>query len=100
MKEADLSRKIVKALRERGAWAEKIHGSAYQTVGLPDIVGCHCGCFFGFEVKLPGRERNLTPIQAVTLAAIEKAGGVGVMITSVKQALEFLDHIEEELDPE
>lgn len=94
MKEADLSKKIVNALRKRGAWCQKIHGSAFQTVGLPDIIGCYMGMFFGLETKLPGKENTLTRIQAVTLSEIRKSGGIGMMVTTVDQAVDICDIIE------
>lgn len=90
MKEADLSAKIVKELRKRDAWAQKIHGSAYQTKGLPDILGVHNTVAFGIETKLPGKESTLTLLQRKTLIDMRKAGGVAIMATTVEQALDVL----------
>jgi Holliday junction resolvase len=94
MTEADLSKKIARALRDRGAWAVKTHGDPRQRRGLPDIIGCYRSIFFGLEVKRPGRESTLTPLQNATLEDIRSAGGVGRMITSVEQALQLLTLID------
>ena len=91
MKESDLQKRIVAALRRKGVFCSKIHGGPYQQSGLPDIIGCVEGDFFGFEVKLPGKETTLTKLQAKKLEQIKAAGGIGEMVTSVKEALEILD---------
>lgn len=90
--EAKLTTKIIEALRKRGAWAMKKHGSMYSK-GQPDILCCYLGCFVGFEVKRPGREGTLTVLQAATLDAIIKAGGTASVVSSVDQALDVLDSV-------
>lgn len=90
MTEAVLTRRIKDALNDLPkTWAVKIHGGRYQA-GIPDIIGCHQGDFFGLEVKLPGKERNLTKLQALILSRIKRAGGIAAMVTSVDQAMEAL----------
>lgn len=69
----------------------KIHGSMYQSSGLPDIVACINGQFVGIEVKAPGKEKNLTDIQKSWLDKIKKAGGVAFMASSVTTVKEMLD---------
>lgn len=50
-----------------------------NVAGIPDIIGCFRGGFFGLERKtLEGRA---TPLQLHTLGLIEKAGGVGMIST-------------------
>jgi hypothetical protein len=94
--EAKLTTKCIKKLRERGALCFKVHGGPHQTIALPDIAGCYMGRFFGIEMKMPGKEGNLTPKQAKKLRDIEEAGGATGVCTSVSQCLEVLDRIEEE----
>jgi len=91
MTEAQLSRKIIKRLKDHDCFAVKNHGGPHSVRGLPDIVGCYAGSFFALEVKLPGREKTLTELQAKKLRDIREAGGVAEMVTSVKQALEAVD---------
>jgi hypothetical protein len=91
MRESDLQKAIAKRLNSYcGCFFVRIHGGPYQRIGLPDVVGLYRGTFFGLEIKMPGKERNLTDIQRATLKHINDAGGVGEMITSVEQAEEVV----------
>jgi hypothetical protein len=91
--ESELQRDIVKALNALAhCWAVKIHGGPHQRAGLPDIVGVRRGRFFGLEVKLPGKEKSLTTLQAATLKKVHEAGGISVMVTSVEQALKAVGY--------
>jgi hypothetical protein len=69
----------------------RIHGGPHGVRGLPDIVGCSEGFMLAFEVKLPGKERNLTPIQAKKLRDLEAAGAITAVVTTVKEAMEALE---------
>lgn len=93
MTEAQLSKKMVKAIRDRGGWAQKTHGGVHMR-DWPDIVGCHRGWFLGLEVKLPGKEGTLTDGQAHTLLKIKEAEGESHMVTSVKEVIAILDDID------
>lgn len=52
---------------------------AYSTSGIPDIVGCHNGRFFGIEVKAPGRRgektRGASGLQVLQMLKIRAALG-------------------------
>jgi hypothetical protein len=80
--EKKLTDKIIAALRKEGAFAVKIHGGTFQSRGLSDIVSCLDGFFISLEVKVPGKD-----LQRKKLWQIYDAGGVGMMVTSVEQAL-------------
>lgn len=73
--------------KKRGGFWVKIHGGMFQIIGLPDVIGCHRGHFYGFEVKRPGKEDTLTKRQSHILELIRLAGGTSAMVTSVDQAL-------------
>ena len=91
MNESELQKKIVQRLnRDPKTWAVKIHGGPHQPAGLPDIIGCAYGYFFGLEVKEPGKEKTLTERQKLKLRRISEAGGRATVVTSVEQALEFV----------
>lgn len=94
MTESDLSKKIAKHIRDRGGWARKIAGGP-ASAGLPDIVSCYRGYGIWIETKLPGKERTLTALQKATLDSIKAAGGIAVMVTSVKDVTRILDRIDE-----
>lgn len=77
------------ALRElRGIWLVKTHGGQMQSAGLPDILGCYQGRFFGLEVKRPGAKTTL--LQELVLQRIAKAGGVAHVVHSAEEALNIL----------
>lgn len=74
-------------LRGRGCFCFKVWGSEHMMAGLPDIVGCHRGRFFAFEVKEPGKETNTSKIQDFRMGEIRKAGGLSQVIVTLDDAL-------------
>ena len=90
MNEATLRKTIVRSLRQYSGWWYITHGGQFQQGGLPDIIGCYAGWFYGLEVKLPGKEHTLTERQAHTLMKIKQAGGRARMVTSVSEAMDFV----------
>ena len=88
--ESGLRTRIVKALNAySGVWFV-IHQSGTQEKGLPDVIGCYAGMFFGLEVKRPGQEHTLTKRQAAVLAKIRKQGGKAGVVTTVQEAMNFV----------
>lgn len=59
--------------------------------GLPDLIGCVEGWFFGFEVKMPGKESNTSKRQEFVHGLIRKAGGFVAVISSKEEALDALN---------
>lgn len=57
-------------------------------MGTPDLLVCYQGRFFGMEVKQP--KNYPTKIQRHRLEQIALAGGVGVVVRSVDDALAAL----------
>ena len=61
-------------------WKE--HGGMYGRAGIPDIIACIDGKFYGFEVKTEiGRP---TKLQNSTIAKIRNAGGIAQVVRSVE----------------
>lgn len=88
--ESKLRSAIIKALSNySGVWFV-VHQSGTQERGMPDIIGCYAGKFFGLEVKRPGHEHEITARQALVLKKIRGAGGRAGIITSVQEALDFV----------
>jgi len=87
--EARLSRKIMTALRERGAFVFKVWGSEHMMAGLPDIIGCYRGQFIAVETKMPGNTTSTR--QDYVGDQMRRAGARVVVAYSVAQALEVLD---------
>lgn len=91
MLESNLVKRIKKKLQtEIHGFYVKIHGGPFQTAGLPDLVGCVNGKFIGIEVKLPGKERNLTPRQSLILQSIRDTGGIAFVATNPQEAVDML----------
>jgi hypothetical protein len=91
MYEKDLNKKIRTALHDPPdtvCWRN--HGGVHSVRGLPDIVGCHKGIFFAIEVKLPGKEKTLTKLQAKKLRDLKAAGAVTMVATTVVQARDVI----------
>lgn len=96
MKESALTTKIRQYLVARGAYVHKTHGGP-NSQGYPDLEGCYRGLFLGLEVKMPGKEKNVTDLQAHQLARINEAGGYGAVISSTAQAHAVLDLLDKRL---
>ena len=86
-RESRLSTQILAELRARGAFCFKVHGGPTMMAGLPDIIGCYRGRFFGIETKLDTR---VSVRQAYVHGLIERAGGRVVVAHSVAEALTTL----------
>ena len=82
MAEAEIVRSIqhyLKTLPRCFFWKE--HGGMYGTAGIPDIIACIDGRFYGFEVKTQtGRP---TSLQEATIRRINNAGGIALVVHSV-----------------
>ena len=82
MAEAEIVRAIqryLKTLPRCFSWKE--HGGMYGTAGIPDIIACIDGRFYGFEVKTQtGRP---TALQEATIRRINDAGGIALVVRSV-----------------
>lgn len=89
--EGKLSTKIMKAWRDMGVWAWKVHGSEYQPAGIPDITGIYNGVSVWCESKMPGNKPTM--IQWKRMRDIRANGGVTVVAYSVKDAVQMITHI-------
>jgi len=86
----DNIRKAIQKHYRKKSYVFKTHGSIFQAVGLPDLVGCIHGRFIGIEVKVPGKEDTLTLKQEQVIMKINRAGGIAFMSTNVKHSMEQL----------
>ena len=84
MLEKDIVKAIMKYLKTvPHCFAWKEHGGMYGTAGIPDIIACVDGRFYGFEVKT--ETGKPTKLQEATIRKILKAGGVAVIVRSVDE---------------
>lgn len=79
MKETPFKRKIEKLLEEKNAWFIKYWaGAKYTREGIPDILACVYGRFYGLELKGDGGAPKI--LQLVNLRDIRNAGGIGLLL--------------------
>src|SRR5690606_7265756 len=89
--EKTIENRIKRYLDSIGAWYLKVHGSAYQRSGVPDIIACVNGKFVGIEVKKPGG--IVSPLQKAKIKKIQKAGGIAFVVYSFEEAKQHLEKI-------
>lgn len=97
--ESRLVGKIQDALKGRGCWVVKTHGSLMQVSGLPDLLACYRGQFLGLEVKLPETQEDTSPRQEFVMSQIQTAGGIVAVVTSLEQALQVLGILDDAFSP-
>lgn len=84
MKEADIVKAILRYLKTiPGCFAWKEHGGMYGTAGIPDVICCYRGLFYGFEVKTDTGKP--TKLQIATIRKINEAGGTALIVRSVEE---------------
>ena len=72
-----------------GGLCYKIHGGdLYQETGIPDLLCCLGGLFFGIEVKDP--QGKPSAIQLAQGARIKKAGGHFIIAKSVQDVKDYI----------
>ena len=76
--EAKVKNKAVKQLKDLGAYYFFPATAGFGKSGVPDIVGCYQGLFFGIECKA-GKNKP-TPLQEKNLREIRAAGGCDMVI--------------------
>ena len=72
--EAKVKKKVAEALKKLGVYYFYPVTGGYGRSGVPDIVGCYNGKFFGIECKA-GKGKT-TPLQDMNINQIRAAGGI------------------------
>jgi hypothetical protein len=74
-----LQTKVLAFLRGHGGYWLNISPGPFSRSGVPDILGCYKGQFYGIELKQTGKykppEKGLTAAQRRASEEILKAGG-------------------------
>ena len=79
MKETPFKNKVEEYLKSIHAWYIKYWaGSKFTKEGIPDILACINGNFYGIELK--GNGGSPTLLQIMNLAKIHEAGGIGILL--------------------
>lgn len=91
--EKNLENRIKDWMTERGSYFIKYWaGASYTKKGIPDLLCCLDGYFFGIEVKAPDGVPTL--LQLVNLERIRRAGGYGILLypKDFEQFKELVEH--------
>ncbi len=73
-----MKEKVVKVLKEMGAYYFYPFTGGYGRSGVPDIIGCYKGRFFGIECKA-GKNKT-TALQDREISLIHNAEGVAWVV--------------------
>jgi Holliday junction resolvase len=76
--EVKVKKKVVAILKEHRAYYFYPVTGGYGGSGVPDIIGCYHGNFFGIECKA-GKNKP-TPLQQKNIDSIYAAGGTALVI--------------------
>lgn len=76
--EAKVKKVVTQQLRVLGAYYFYPVTGGYGRSGVPDIVGCYKGKFFGIECK--AGKNTPTPLQQINLDDIEKQDGIALVV--------------------
>ena len=88
--EKSVEDQIKEYIKNCGGLCYKIHGGdLYQETGIPDLLCCWGGLFFGIEVKDPGGKPSA--IQLAQGARIIKAKGHFIIATSVEDVKDYIE---------
>lgn len=88
MTEQQIQKKITTYLESQGCYIVKVISAS--KAGVPDILGCYEGVFFGIEVKTPDKHSNVSKLQHYNLDQIRLAGGHSIVAWNVEMVEEFI----------
>lgn len=89
--ESSFQREVIQLIESMGGYVIKIHVSAYQSQGEPDLVCCYKGRFIAFELKVDGNKPSA--LQLEKIHDIQKAGGIALPIYNINEIKEILYEI-------
>lgn len=90
MKEREIVKVIMAYLKTvPGCFCWKEHGGMFGTAGIPDIIACIGGRFYGFEVKTDTGKP--TKLQEAVMRKINAAGGTALVVRSVDEVRAVLE---------
>ena len=93
--EAKVKKVVIAQLKQLGAYYFYPVTSGYGRSGVPDVVGCYHGVFFGIECKA-GKNKP-TPLQAKNLKQIRDAGGLDLVVNE-DNMYDVIEMLEDEIN--
>ncbi len=86
--EQQVQKKITTYLEEVGCYIVKVVSATKS--GVPDILGCYEGIFFGIEVKTHKTRGRVSKLQEYNLNKITASGGRSLVAWEVEQVEDFI----------
>ncbi len=93
--EAKVKKVVVAQLKQLGAYYFYPVTGGYGQSGVPDVVGCYHGVFFGIECKA-GKNKP-TPLQAKNLKQIRDARGLDLVVNE-DNMYDVIEMLEDEIN--
>ena len=93
--EAKVKKVVVAQLKQLGAYYFYPVTGGYGQSGVPDVVGCYHGVFFGIECKA-GKNKP-TPLQVKNLKQIRDAGGLDLVVNEGNM-YDVIEMLEDEIN--
>ena len=92
--EKKVKAKVVAILKELGVYYFYASTGGYGASGVPDIIGCYKGRFFGIECKA-GKGKP-TPLQEKNIAQIIAQGGLAIVVNedNIEDVGNLMRHIQ------
>lgn len=93
LSEKAFENKIKAELKNRGSYFIKHFSNRNTKKGIPDILACFKGKFFGIEVK--AENGKVSELQKYNIRKIRQAGGIGIVLypKDFEFFLELLDAV-------
>lgn len=86
--ESKIQKKIITYLEQEGCYIVKVISATKS--GVPDIIGCYEGIFFGIEVKTTTTKGNVSKLQEYNLDKIVSSGGHSLVAWELEQVEDFI----------
>lgn len=96
-RESGIQARIIRHLKDRGAYTINIQGGGAGRAGIPDIHATYHGHSIWLEVKAPGGRP--TPRQTYELNRIRAAGGHAHIVTTVDDVRTILNTLDQHHTP-
>ena len=90
--EGRVKAKIKALLKKHEVWNFVPVSGGMGAHGIPDIIACHRGKFFGIEAKAPNKKNNVSALQKMQLNGIKASGGIA-MVVATDDDIEYLEAI-------
>ena len=87
--EQKIQKKITTYLESKGCYVVKVISASKS--GVPDILGCYEGVFFGIEVKTPTTMGTVSKLQEYNLDKIQDCGGHSLVAWNVEMVEDFIE---------